>query len=142
MFTGNDGMIELEVVVSGARILEIELNHFNAVRESIERHLGTLSDGNELFIVILDAVASEKSDGAKMSMQRFLELKIGWAETRDLHVEELGCIEYCLFILSSHLIEKIGVVGVVDQVDPAVSVFIFTHVLQNSLRTLLCSDPS
>lgn len=142
MLTSNDGVIKLEVVKSSTGVLEIELNHLDAVGESVNGHLDSLSDSDELLVVLLDSVTGVMSKGTKMSVQRFLVFQVDFTKSGSLHVKELSGIEYSLFVFSGHLVEQVGVIGVLNQVNAAVSVFILGHVLQDTLIALLRANPS
>jgi len=141
MLASDDGVIQLEVIEGLVRVLKVELNHFNAVCESVNGHFGTLSNSNELFFMVLDPMARVQSQRTQMPRQRFLILEVNWAQSSYLHIEELSCIEHGLLLLSCHLIEQVGVIWMIDQVDAAIGMFILAHVSEHSLFYLLGADP-
>ena len=61
MLACDDGVIQHEVVECLIGVLEVELNHFDAVSKSVKGHLGALSDSNVLLFVLLDSVARVQS---------------------------------------------------------------------------------
>ena len=64
-------------------------------------------------------------------------LKIRRAKSSHLHVEELSSVKHSLFLFSCHLIEQIGVIWVLNQINSAIFVFIIGHVGEHVLFALL-----
>jgi hypothetical protein len=126
-------VIQHEVVQSFIGVLEEELDHLDAISERIEGHLCALSNRDELVVIVFDPMASVQSQRTKVPAQGLLVFQVAWAETRHLHIEELGCVEHGLFFLSCHLIEQEGIVRVFNHVDAAIGVFIRAHICQDAL---------
>lgn len=135
-------MIKVEVVQRCSGVLIVELDHLNAISERIDWHLFTLGDCDILLILVVNAMSFEKSYGTEMSLNTMLVFEVSRAKSGHLHIEKLSSIEHRLFLLSCHLIEEVGVVGVLDKVDAAARILVLLHVLQISLFGLLRSDPS
>lgn len=134
-------VVDHEVVQSFTGVLEVELNALNAVSEEIEWHLDSLSNGNKLLLLFVNAVTCEQGKWTQVSLQSFLVLKVDWAESTDLHVEELPCVKHRLLLLTRHLIEQICVVWMLHKVQPAVRVFISRHVSKHFALILFSTDP-
>ena len=100
MLACDDGVIQHEVVECLIGVLEVELNHFDAVSKRVKRHLGALSDSNVLLFVLLDTVTRVQSQRTQVSRQRLLIFQVDGAEATHLHIEELGCVEHRLLLLS------------------------------------------
>ena len=134
-------MVQVEIVQRCCGVLIVELDHLDSVSERIDWHLFTLSDCDVLLILVFNAMPFEESDRTEMSLNTVLVLEVGWAQTGHLHIEKLSSIKHSLFLLSRHLIEEVGVIGVLDEVDAAASVLVLLHVLQVSFLGLLGTDP-
>ena len=141
MLTGNDRVIEQEVVQSFTRVFKEELNHLDSVRECIDWHLVTLSDSNELLFVVLNTMTSEEGEWFQMSLNGWLVLQVGWTQSRALPIEELCSVEDCLFLFTGHFVEKVSVVGVLHQVHTTVRVLVFAHIRQYVALLLLRANP-
>lgn len=134
-------MIQVEIVQRCSGVLIVELDHLNSVSERIDWHLFTFGDCDVLLILVVDAMSFEHSDRTEMSLNTILVMEVSRAQSRHLHIEKLSSIEHCLFLLSRHLIEEVGVVRVLDEVDAAAGVLVFLHVLQVSFFGLFRTDP-
>ena len=61
MLASDDRVVEHEVVERLVGVLEVELDHFNAVREGVDGHFGALCNRNELFFILFDSMARVQS---------------------------------------------------------------------------------
>lgn len=141
MLASNDGVIQLEVVQGLRRVLEVELDHFDGVREGVQRHFGTLGNRDEVILFLLEAVARVEGEWLQMALERILTREVLGPKTSDLVVKELGSVENGLLFLARHLLEQIGVFRVLDQVNTAVGVLVLPHVSEHEPLLLLGTDP-
>ena len=105
-------VIKLEVVQCLTRVLKVELDQLQRIREAVDRHLLALADRDEAGVLVVDAVPREESQWTHVLRQCFLILEVHRSQPTHLHIEELGCVEHGLLLLSRHLIEEVGVVRV------------------------------
>lgn len=129
VLASNDGMVKHEVIECLVRVLEIELNHFNTIGECIKRHFSTFGDSDEFLLILINSMARVQSQRTQVLFQGFLVFEVSGAQATDLRIEKLSCIEHGLLFLSRHLIEQVGVIWVLNQVDAAIGMFIGSHVL-------------
>jgi hypothetical protein len=87
-------------------------------------------------------VASVERKWLQVAFKSVLAFKILWSQASHLVVEKLCCVEDGLFLLTRHLVEKVSVVGVLNQVDAAVCMFLVAHVSEHVSLLLLGTDPS
>jgi len=129
----NDGVVKHEVIECLVRVLEVELNHFNTIGECIKRHFCSFGNSDEFFLILVNSMARVQSQRTQVPFQGFLVLEVSRAQATYLHIEVLSCIEHCLLLFSCHLIEQVGVIWVLDQVDAAIGMFVGSHVLEHTL---------
>ena len=130
-------MVELEVIECRTWIFKEELDHLDTVCEEVNWHLFAFSNRNELLLVILNAVTCVKGKWFQMPLECGLVFQVDRTQTSALHIEELSCVKDCLFLLSSHSIEEVSIVWVLNQIDAAVCVLQVFHVSQHVLLLLL-----
>ena len=107
-------MVELEVIECRTWIFKEELDHLDTVCEEVDWHLLAFSDRNELLLVVLNVVTCVKSKWFKMPLECGLVFQVDRTQTSALHIEELCCVKDCLFLLSSHSIEEVSIVWVLN----------------------------
>lgn len=139
---GNDRVVQLEVVKRLRRVLEVELNHFNGVGECVERHFSTLCDGNELIFILFDAMTREEGKRLQVALEGILSNEVLRAQACHLVIEELSRVEHSLLLFARHPMEQVGVIGVLNEIDATVCVFIIGHVSEGESLLLLRANPS
>lgn len=86
-------------------------------------------------------MACKDCQWAQVFRQPYLVFQVWRTKTSALHIKELGSVEDCLLLFACHLMEQIGVVRMLNEVNPAIRVFILSHVCKSAGLSLFWTHP-
>jgi len=84
----------------------VELDHLDVVGKGVNWKFYTFCNGYKVRLVGFALVGLEDSESLDVSTKGLVKFELAESEAAGLLVEKSACVEHCLAIFSSHLIEE------------------------------------